>query len=81
MTMNKVSDDVLQARLIRKQCVEAIKSQIEGGKEDACFLTRALEHAEKLTHIMEFTKMRVLEGFFALLRKGIENILVFNEER
>ena len=30
---------------------------------------------------MEFTKIRVLEAFFALLRKGIENILVFNEER
>ena len=28
---------------------------------------------------MEFTLIRCLEAFFALLRKGIENILEFNE--
>ena len=80
-TMNKVSEDVLQARIVRKQCVAAIKPQFDGGEEDYCFVTRALEYAEKQPHIMEFTKIRVLEALFALLRKGIENVREFNEER
>jgi dynein heavy chain 1 len=32
-----------------------------------------------MTHVMEFTRMRVLEALFSLIRKGIENILEFNE--
>ena len=77
--MNQVSGDVLAARATRKQCVAAIRSQFEGGDEDYCFATRALEYASAQPHIMEFTKIRCLEAFFALLRKGIENILVYNE--
>ena len=79
--MNVVSEDLLIARQIRKQCVAAIKPQFEGAEDDYCFVSRALEYAERAPHIMEFTKIRVLEAFFALLRKGIENILVYNEER
>ena len=77
--MNAVADDVLQARATRKQCVAAIRPQFEGGDEDYCFATRALEHAATLGHVMEFTKVRCVEALFALLRKGIENILEHNE--
>ena len=28
---------------------------------------------------MEFTKIRCMEALFALLRKGIENVIDFNE--
>lgn len=38
-----------------------------------------MEYAASQTHIMEFTKVRCLEGFFALARKGIENVLEHNE--
>ncbi len=30
---------------------------------------------------MTFTKIRVLEATFALVRKGISNIIAFNESR
>jgi len=74
-----LSEEVIQNRAIRKQCVAAIRPQFDGGDEDFCFATRALEYASTQPHIMEFTKIRCLEAFFALLRKGIENILDFNE--
>jgi len=42
-------------------------------------MTRAIEHAETLDHIMEFTRIRVLEAVFASVRKGITNVLDYNE--
>jgi dynein heavy chain 1 len=41
---------------------------------------RVLLLARKLPHIMDFTDIRVLEATFALLRKGIENILQYQDE-
>ena len=38
----------------------------------------ALESAEKLPHVMEFSKIRVIESMFALLRRGISNIIEYN---
>lgn len=32
-----------------------------------------------MTHVMEFTRMRCLEALFALIRKGIDNIIEYNE--
>ncbi len=43
------------------------------------FVTRCLEYAEKQVHVMEFTRIRTLEAFFALVRKGISNILDYND--
>lgn len=65
-------------RLIRKQCVAAIRPMFEG-EDDDCFATRSLEYAASLTHVMTFTRMRTLEALFALIRKGIENIIEYNE--
>ena len=41
--MNMVSEDVMRQRATRKQCVAAIRNQFEGGDEDFCFATRALD--------------------------------------
>jgi dynein heavy chain 1 len=43
-------------------------------------MMRVLQLARKLPHIMDFTDIRVLEATFALLRKGIENILQYQDE-
>lgn len=32
-----------------------------------------------MPHIMEFTKIRCLESFFALVRRGISNVIEYNE--
>ena len=41
---------------------------------------KALEEVEKLPHVMDFTRIRVVESMFALLRKGTTNIIDYNEE-
>ena len=48
-------------------------------EDDYSFATRALESASNMIHVMQFTRMRALEAFFSLIRKGIENIIEFNE--
>ena len=48
-------------------------------EEDFSFATRALELAANTTHVMEFTRMRTMEAMFSLIRKGIENILEYND--
>ena len=75
-TMKALSDEVVQNRRTRKVCVEAIKTMFDV-EEEYCFGTRCLELAEHTPHIMEFTRMRCLEATFALIRRGIENIIEF----
>ena len=65
-------------RRVRKQCVEAIKGLFDDS-EGPSFMTRTIEYAESLFHIMEFTRIRCLESFFALIRRGISNVLEYNE--
>lgn len=61
---------------IRKDCVSAIRKFFQG---DDCYVTKAVQYAESRPHIMDFTRIRALEAMFALTRKGISNILEFNE--
>lgn len=42
-------------------------------------MTRTFEYAERVPHIMEFTKIRCLESLFALIRRGISNVIEYNE--
>jgi len=62
--------------VVRKQCVESIKSLFDGPE---CFASKCINYAETLPHVMEFTRVRVLEAMFALVRKGITNVLDYNE--
>lgn len=62
-------------RQVRKRCVESIRALFE---EDG-FLTKTLDYAQTIPHIMEFTRIRCLESTFALIRKGISNVLDYNE--
>ena len=48
--------------------------------EGPSFMTRTIEYAETLPHIMDFTKIRCLESFFALVRRGISNVIEYNED-
>lgn len=76
--MHQLSEETIKIRTIRKQCVTVIRPLFESDDDDS-FVTRSLELASTLSHVMEFTKMRCLEALFALIRKGIENILDYNE--
>lgn len=35
--------------------------------------------AEEMIHVMDYTRIRVIEAFFALIRKGVVNVLEYNE--
>jgi dynein heavy chain 1, cytosolic len=70
-----VSAESIYLRNLRKKCVEAIRPLFE---EDG-FMTKVLDFASTLPHVMEFTRIRVLESTFALVRKGITNIIEYND--
>jgi len=42
-------------------------------------MNKVLDYSGTLPHVMEFTRIRVLESTFALIRKGISNIIDYNE--
>ncbi len=63
---------------MRKKCVEAIRPLFD---DEMCYMTKVLDFAASLPHIMDFTRIRVLESTFALVRKGISNIIDYNEAR
>jgi len=42
-------------------------------------MTKVLDYAATIPHIMEFTRIRVLESTFTIIRKGISNIIDYNE--
>ncbi len=44
-------------------------------------MTKVLDYASTLPHVMDFTRIRVLESTFALIRKSISNIIDYNEAR
>lgn len=48
-------------------------------EEDSSFMTKVLDYAASIPHVMEFTRIRVLESTFALVRKGISNIIDYND--
>ena len=56
--------------------MDSIKPLFEG---EPSFIQSCVELALGFKHVMEFTKVRVLEAAFALIRKGISNVLEFNE--
>ena len=61
---------------VRSKAVDSIKQFFEHNG----LVQKALNEVEKMSHVMEFTKIRVIESMFALLRKGTTNILDYNEE-
>ena len=63
---------------MRKKCVESFRHLFE---EESCYMTKVLDYAASLPHVMDFTRIRVLESTFALVRKGISNVIEFNEAR
>lgn len=62
--------------IVRAKCVAAINKLFDG--EDS-FAQKMIQTAESMKHVMEFTRIRVIEAFFALIRKAISNVLEYNE--
>ncbi|KAJ3019014.1 UNVERIFIED_CONTAM: hypothetical protein HDU68_010891 [Siphonaria sp. JEL0065] len=60
--------------LTQRQVAEAIHMHFR----DKGLVERALEYAESLDHIMDFTQMRVLNTLFSLINKTAMNVLDYN---
>ena len=60
----------MAAARTRKQCVDAMLPMFDDS-ESPSFMTSTVELAQTLPHIMDFTRIRCLEAFFALVRKGL----------
>ena len=59
--------------------VKTKKFEVNLVNGEDCFVSRMLNYAESKPHIMDFTRIRVLDSTFALIRKGISNVLDYNE--
>jgi dynein heavy chain 1 len=57
--------------------VDSISGMFDG---ETCFMNQVIKLAESKPHIMDFTVMRVLEAMFSLVRKGIDNIIEYNDD-
>lgn len=62
--------------VIRAKCVSFIEGIFDG---DESLAQRMIQTAENMKHVMDFTRIRVIEAFFALIRKAITNVLEYNE--
>jgi len=56
-------------------CAASIEDLFLGANPS--IIDQCLELAKNYKHVMEFTYIRVLESTFALIRKGISNLLDF----
>ena len=70
---NKNENDI--NKQVRTKASDCIKIFFEPNN----LVQLALEDVQKYNHVMEFTKIRVIESMFALLRKGTENIIEYND--
>ena len=62
--------------ITREKCVNSVLKLYEG---ENSFAVNAIQAAESMRHVMEFTFIRVIEAMFALVRKGVTNVLEYNE--
>ena len=60
---------------VRTKAADSIKVFFEPNN----LVQRALEAVEEYNHVMVFTKIRVIESMFALLRRGTTNIIEYND--
>ena len=60
---------------VRTKAADSIKVFFEPNN----LVQKALEATESMTHVMEFSKIRVIESMFSLLRRGTTNIIEYND--
>ena len=60
---------------VRTKAADSIKIFFEPNN----LVQKALEAVEEYNHVMEYTKIRVIESMFALLRRGTTNIIEYND--
>ena len=70
---NKNENDInTQVRTKASDCIKVFF-------EPNNLVQKALDAAQQYNHVMDFTKIRVIESMFALLRRGTTNIIDYND--
>ncbi len=62
--------------VLRERCVQSVQFMF---LNENSFAEQALNLATNIPHVMEFTVIRVVEATMALIRKGISNVLEYND--
>ena len=60
---------------VQKDCADLLNPHFSS---DA-LVVRALQFAESLDHIMDFTRLRALNSLFSMLNQMVRNILNYNQ--
>eukprot|EP00761_Pharyngomonas_kirbyi_P012437 gb/GECH01012464.1/.p1 GENE.gb/GECH01012464.1/~~gb/GECH01012464.1/.p1 ORF type:complete len:4713 (+),score=1227.40 gb/GECH01012464.1/:1-14139(+) len=71
---SNISKEDAQTLEIQKQCVKLIEPFFASGE----LVTRTIEFATELGHVMDFTRLRVLTSIFSILNYGIIKIMDYN---
>eukprot|EP01114_Cavostelium_apophysatum_P023031 TRINITY_DN854_c0_g1_i2.p1 TRINITY_DN854_c0_g1~~TRINITY_DN854_c0_g1_i2.p1 ORF type:complete len:4577 (-),score=1545.65 TRINITY_DN854_c0_g1_i2:38-13768(-) len=69
----------LSGLAVQKQCAEVLQPFFVSEETEDTLVTKSLEYAATRTHIMDFTRLRVLTSMFSLLNKGISNVISYNQ--
>ncbi|EFA77050.1 cytoplasmic dynein heavy chain [Heterostelium album PN500] len=59
---------------VQKECVAIISQYFEPG----ALVHKVLEDAGQRPHIMDFTRLRVLNSFFSIMNRSIQNVVEYN---
>jgi len=65
-----------QDNITREKCVATIRKLFDN---ESSFGVHAIMAADGMKHVMEFTLIRAIEATFALIRKGVTNVIEYNE--
>lgn len=73
-------NEQMENNKVREKCVEFIGPLFSSINGNQPIISTALDLArENKGHCMKFSNMRVLEAFFALVRKGVTKVVDKNE--
>lgn len=67
------------AGVLREKCTDLITKLFIREDQGKSLATIALEIASRAPHVMEYSRIRLLEALFALIRKGINKVIDMDE--
>eukprot|EP01094_Clydonella_sp_ATCC50884_P027826 TRINITY_DN8164_c0_g1_i2.p1 TRINITY_DN8164_c0_g1~~TRINITY_DN8164_c0_g1_i2.p1 ORF type:complete len:4596 (+),score=2011.83 TRINITY_DN8164_c0_g1_i2:76-13863(+) len=69
---------------VQRVCAKVLRPLLiapeEDGDDAQSVLDTAMHEASQLSHIMDFTRLRVLESTYSLVNKGVRNVIRFNAD-
>ena len=60
---------------VQRDCADLLSAHLSSDS----LVVRALQHAETLDHVMDFTRLRALGSLFSMLNQMVRNVLNYNQ--